>query len=247
MTAVASRELRDGEIVFVGIGLPNLACNLARATHAPRLVLIYESGAVGALPERLPVSIGDPSLVTGSLMATGMADIFQLFLQGGRIEVGFLGGAQIDRYGNINTTVVGDYAHPKVRLPGSGGAAEIAIHARRTLIISRLSTRSFPAEVDFITSPGNRSRGRSRKDWGMPGAGPVKVITDRGVLVASDADGEMELAAVYPGMTAEDITSRVGWPLRVRERLGTVAPPSTEELRLLREVLDPDKLYLKGG
>ena len=126
MTVVAARELRDGEIVFVGIGLPNLACNLARATHAPGLVLIYESGAVGALPERLPVSIGDPSLVTGSLMVTGMADIFQLFLQGGRIEVGFLGGAQIDKYGNINTTVVGDYAKPKVRLPGSGGAAEIA-------------------------------------------------------------------------------------------------------------------------
>ncbi len=247
MTVIASRELRDGEIVFVGIGLPNLACNLARATRAPRLVLIYESGAVGALPERLPVSIGDPSLVTGSLMATGMADIFQLFLQGGRIEVGFLGGAQIDRYGNINTTVVGEYATPKVRLPGSGGAAEIAIHARRTLIISRLSTRAFPAEVDFITSPGNRSRGRSRKEWGMPGAGPVKVITDRGVLVASEFDGEMELAALYPGMTVEDVTSRVGWPLRVRDDLETVSPPSREELRLLREVLDPSKLYLKGG
>lgn len=247
MTVVAARELRDGEIVFVGIGLPNLACNLARATHAPRLVLIYESGAVGALPERLPVSIGDPSLVTGSLMVTGMADIFQLFLQGGRIEVGFLGGAQIDRYGNINTTVVGDYAHPKVRLPGSGGAAEIAIHAQRTLIISRLSKRAFPAEVDFITSPGNRSRGRSRKEWGMPGAGPVKVITDLGVLVASEMDGEMELAALYPGMTTEDVTSRVGWPLRVHDRLAAVAPPSGEELRLLREVLDPSKLYLKGG
>ena len=166
--------------------LPNLACNLARATHAPGLVLIYESGAVGALPERLPVSIGDPSLVTGSLMVTGMADIFQLFLQGGRIEVGFLGGAQIDKYGNINTTVVGDYAKPKVRLPGSGGAAEIATHARRTLIISRLSARAFPESVDFITSPGNRSLGKSRKEWGMPGAGPVKVITDRGILNASD-------------------------------------------------------------
>src|SRR5215216_6640179 len=138
MSAVAARELRDGEVVFVGIGLPNLACNLARATHAPNLVLIYESGAVGAVPERLPVSIGDPSLVTGSLMICGMADVFQMILQNGRIEVGFLGGAQIDRYGNINTTVVGSYAKPKVRLPVSGGAAEIAIHAQRTLIISRL-------------------------------------------------------------------------------------------------------------
>src|SRR5574339_1007534 len=139
MAVVAARELRDGEVVFVGIGLPNLACTLARATHAPNLVLIYESGAVGAVPERLPVSIGDPALVTGSLMVCGMADVFQCFLQNGRIEVGFLGGAQVDRWGNINTTVIGDYAHPKVRLPGSGGAAEIAIHARRTLVVSRLS------------------------------------------------------------------------------------------------------------
>src|SRR3954467_7396258 len=154
MTAVAARELRDGEVVFVGIGLPNLACNLARATHAPDLVLIYESGAVGAVPERLPVSIGDPALVTGSLMVSSMADVFQLLLQNGRIEVGFLGGAQIDRYGNINTTVVGDYAHPKLRLPGSGGAAEIAIHARRTLVVTRLERRAFPEKVDFITSPG---------------------------------------------------------------------------------------------
>jgi glutaconate CoA-transferase subunit B len=247
MTVVAARELRDGEIVFVGIGLPNLACNLARATHAPGLVLIYESGAVGALPERLPVSIGDPSLVTGSLMVTGMADIFQLFLQGGRIEVGFLGGAQIDKYGNINTTVVGDYARPKVRLPGSGGAAEIATHAQRTVIISRLSTRAFPEAVDYITTAGNRSKGKSRKEWGMPGAGPVKVITDRGVLCASDVDGEMELVALYPGVAAEDVTSRVGWRLRVRDALDEVAPPSAEELRLLREVLDPGKLYLKGS
>src|SRR5437867_5357561 len=149
MASVAARELRDREVVFVGIGLPNLACNLARATHAPNLVLIYESGAVGAVPERLPVSIGDPALVTGSLMICSMADVFQLFLQNGRIEVGFLGGAQVDRWGNINTTVIGDYAQPATRLPGSGGAAEIAIHARRTLIINRLSARAFPEHVDF--------------------------------------------------------------------------------------------------
>src|SRR5918999_3728981 len=162
MAAVAARELHDGEVVFVGIGLPNLACNLARATHAPRLVLIYESGAVGAEPERLPVSIGDPSLVTGSLMVCGMADVFQCLLQNGRIEVGFLGGAQIDRYGNINTTVIGDYRRPSVRLPGSGGAAEIAIHARRTLVVSRLSRRAFPEAVDFVTSPRPRMPGPTR-------------------------------------------------------------------------------------
>src|SRR5712664_3921232 len=181
MTAVASRELRDGEVVFVGIGLPNLACNLALRSHAPNLVLIYESGAVGAVPERLPVSIGDPALVTGSLMVCGMADVFQLFLQNGRIEVGFLGGAQVDRYGNINTTVIGSYERPAVRLPGSGGAAEIAVHARRTLIVAKLSTRTFPERVDLVTSPGQRTAGKSRWELGMPGAGPLKVITDRAI------------------------------------------------------------------
>src|SRR5918997_7000649 len=163
MTAVAARELRDGEVVFVGIGLPNLACNLARAIHAPNLVLIYESGAVGAVPERLPVSVGDPALVTGSLMVCSMADVFQLFLQNGRIDVGFLGGAQVDRYGNINTTVLGEYHRPAVRLPGSGGAPEIAIHARRTLVVARLDKRAFPESVDFITSPGHGAHGRTRR------------------------------------------------------------------------------------
>jgi glutaconate CoA-transferase subunit B len=247
MTAVAARELRDGEVVFVGIGLPNLACNLARATHAPALVLIYESGAVGAVPERLPMSIGDPALVTGALMVCGMADIFQCFLQNGRIEVGFLGGAQIDRYGNINTTVVGAYDKPKVRLPGSGGAAEIAVHARRTLIISRASKRAFPAEVDFITSPGQRMRGKPRSELGMPGAGPVKIITDMGILEANGESGEMELTALYPGVTPDDMRNAVGWPLRVRDTLTPVAAPTARELALLRDVLDPQRRYLKGG
>ncbi len=244
MACIASRELRDGEVVFVGIGLPNLACNLARATHAPNLVLIYESGAIGAQPNRLPVSVGDPSLVTGSLMICGMADVFQLFLQNGRIEVGFLGGAQVDRWGNINTTVVGDYAHPKVRLPGSGGAAEIAIHARRTLIVSRLSTRTFPAQVDFITSPGHRSRGGTRRQLGMPGAGPTRVITDKGILVANAQSGELELAARYPGVEAAEVCAAVGWELVVCPDVAEVAPPSDEELRLLRDVLDPERLFL---
>jgi glutaconate CoA-transferase, subunit B len=246
MACVASRELRDGEVVFVGIGLPNLACNLARATHAPRLLLIYESGAVGAEPERLPVSIGDPSLVTGALMICGMADVFQCFLQNGRIEVGFLGGAQVDRYGNINTTVVGDYTHPAVRLPGSGGAAEIAIHARRTLVISRLSRRAFPEQVDFVTSPGHRMRGRSRRELGMPGAGPVKVVTDKAVLEVEPETGELVASALYPGVTLEDVCAGVGWPLRSRPSLDTIDPPSARELHLLREVLDPKRLYLKA-
>jgi glutaconate CoA-transferase subunit B len=246
MAAVAARELRDGEVVFVGIGLPNLACNLARATHAPNLVLIYESGAVGAVPERLPVSIGDPSLVTGSLMVCGMADVFQSLLQNGRIEVGFLGAAQIDRFANINTTVVGAYDHPDVRLPGSGGAAEIAIHARRTLAISRLSRRAFPETVDFVTSPGHRMRGRTRRELGMPGAGPVKVITDKAILEADTGSGELVLAALYPGVEIEEVRAGVGWPLQVRRALAVADPPTADDLILLRNVLDPHRLHLKG-
>src|SRR4051812_47227600 len=246
MTAVAARELRDGEVVFVGIGLPNLACNLARATHAPNLVLIYESGAIGAVPERLPVSIGDPALVTGSLMVSSMADVFQCFLQNGRIEVGFLGGAQVDRYGNINTTVVGEYGKPTVRLPGSGGAAEIAIHARRTVVISRLDRRAFPEAVDFITSPGHRIRGRTRRELGMPGAGPTKVVTDKAILEVDALSGELVLTTLYPGVDVNQVTAGVGWALRCRDRLAEAAPPSAGELRLMRDVLDPKRLYLKA-
>ena len=244
MACVAARELLDGEVVFVGIGLPNLACNLARATHAPDLVLVYESGAVGAQPERLPVSIGDPSLVTGSAMICGMADVFQMLLQAGRIQVGFLGGAQVDRYGNINTTVIGDYARPKVRLPGSGGAAEIAIHARRTLVINRLNPRAFPERVDFVTSPGHRVATGSREELGLPGAGPVRVITDRAILAPEPATGELMIAALYPGVDEQEVAGSVGWALRSHATLETVSPPTGEELRLLRDVLDPQHLYL---
>jgi glutaconate CoA-transferase subunit B len=229
MAAVASRELQDGEVVFVGIGLPNLACNLARRTHAPHLVLIYESGAVGAVPERLPVSIGDPALVTGSLMVCGMADVFQLFLQNGRIEVGFLGGAQVDRYANINTTVIGPYEKPKVRLPGSGGAAEIAIHAGRILIVAKLSPRAFPERVDFLTSPGHRV---------------AKVITDKGVLERDAQSGELLLTGLYPGIAVADVQAAVGWQLRARPRLDRLDPPTSIERQLLRDVLDPQRLYL---
>src|SRR6267142_5375310 len=224
MATVAARELADGEVVFVGIGLPNLACNLARRTHAPNLVLIYESGAVGATPSRLPVSIGDPALVTGSLMVCGMADVFQLFLQNGRIEVGFLGGAQVDRHGNINTTVIGPYGRPKVRLPGSGGAAEIAIHAQRILIVAKLSPRGFPERVDFVTSPGQRV---------------AKVITDKGVLERDNSSGDLMLAALYPDVEPAAVQAGVGWKLRSRQKLGRLEPPSGAELQLLREVLDP--------
>ncbi|MDQ6767228.1 MAG: CoA-transferase subunit beta [Candidatus Eremiobacteraeota bacterium] len=244
MAVRAAHELRDGEVVFVGIGLPNLACNLARATHAPKLVLIYESGAVGAVPERLPVSIGDPALVTGSLAVASMADVFQFYLQGGRIGVGFLGGAQIDRYGNINSTVIGPYDHPKVRLPGSGGACEIAIHAKRVIAVAPLSPRSFPAAVDFITSPGQNGKYGTRASMRLPGAGPVRVVTDMGILEPSPIDGELELVGIYPGIDPEDAKKKAGWPLRSAPNLSVLPPPTEHELHLLRDVLDPNHLYI---
>jgi glutaconate CoA-transferase subunit B len=229
MCVLAAREIHDGDVVFVGIGLPNLACNLARATHAPNMTLIYESGAVGAVPDRVPPSIGDPSLVTGSLMVTSMADIFQSFLQNGKIQVGFLGGAQVDKHGNINTTVVGPYGAPKVRLPGSGGACEIAIHAQRVLIVTRLDKRAFPEKVDFITSSGKRVK---------------KVITNMGIL-EPDETGELTLTSSYPNVTFEQIQENVGWKLKRKNILLPVALPMKHEIDLLRSKLDPKRLHIK--
>lgn len=229
MCVLAAREIGDGDVVFVGIGLPNLACNLARATHAPNMTLIYESGAVGAVPDRVPPSIGDPALVTGSLMVTSMSDIFQSFLQNGKIQVGFLGGAQVDKRGNINTTVVGPYGAPKVRLPGSGGACEIAQHAQRVLIVTKLDKRAFPEKVDFITSNGKRVK---------------KVITNMGIL-EPDETGELTLTALYPGVTFEQVQENVGWTLKKAARLNEVALPTAREIDLLRTKLDPKRLHIK--
>jgi glutaconate CoA-transferase subunit B len=219
MVCQAARQLRDGEVVFVGIGLPNLACNLARRLHAPRLVLIYESGAVGAEPERLPISIGDPSLVTNSLSVCSMFDLFSYYLQGGLIDVGFLQGAQIDRKGNLNTTVIGDYARPSVRLPGSGGACEIAILAKRTFVIAPQSKRSFPERVDFITSPAGVS-------------GPAMVVTNLGCY--EFVNGEMVLASLHPGCTVEQVRENTGWEIAIAEDLKCTTPPTAEELRIIR-------------
>jgi glutaconate CoA-transferase subunit B len=242
MVAAAARMLSDGEVTFVGIGLPNLACNLARRMHAPNLVLIYESGAVGATPERLPISIGDPALVTDSLSVCSMYDIFCNYLQGGRIDVGFLQGAQIDRFGNINTTVVGTYHRPVVRLPGSGGACEIAILARKVLVIAPQSRRSFPERVDFITSPGFLDGPGRREALGMPGGGPQAVITNLGCY--EFVDGEMTLVSLHPGCTLEQVFDNIGWTVQVSATLGETPPPTDEELRIIREELDPGHLYI---
>lgn len=242
MVCQAARQLCDGEVVFVGIGLPNLACNLARRLHAPNLVLIYESGAVGAAPERLPISIGDPSLVTDSLSVCSMFDIFSYYLQGGLIDVGFLQGAQIDRFGNLNTTVVGDYGLPEVRLPGSGGACEIAIHAKRVLIIAPQKKRGFPETVDFITSPGFVDGPATRDRLGMPGGGPALVITNLGCY--EFVNGEMTLSSLHPGCTIEDVQNNTGWDIRISPDLRTTDQPSSAELRIIREDLDPSHLYI---
>lgn len=242
MVCQAARQLRDGEVVFVGIGLPNLACNLARRLHTPRLVLVYESGAVGAVPERLPISIGDPSLVTDSLSVCSMFDIFGYYLQGGLIDVGFLQGAQIDRFGNINTTIVGDYAQPTVRLPGSGGACEIAILAKRVIIMAPQSRRSFPERVDFITSPGFVDGPMTRTRLGMPGAGPRSVITDLGCY--EFRDGNMVLTSLHPGCTLEQVRQNTGWDVCASSYLQTTEEPTSKELQIIREDLDPMHLYI---
>ena len=242
MVCEAARQLRDGEVVFVGIGLPNLACNLARRLHAPKLVLVYESGAIGADPKRLPISIGDPSLVTDSLSVCSMFDVFTYYLQGGLIDVGFLQGSQIDRFGNLNTTVVGDYRQPKVRLPGSGGACEIAIHAKRVFVITPQRKRSFPERVDFITSPGFVDGPSTRKELGMPGAGPKLVITNLGCY--EFVDGEMVLRSLHPGCTLEQVCENTGWEVRISSNLATTRIPEQEELRIIREELDPTHLFI---
>jgi len=242
MVCQAARQLQDGEVVFVGIGLPNLACNLARRLHAPHLVLIYESGAVGAAPERLPISIGDPSLVTDSLSVCPMFDIFSYYLQGGLIDVGFLQGAQIDRFGNLNTTVVGDYTQPAVRLPGSGGACEIAILARRVLVITPQSERCFPERVDFITSPGFVDGPETRRRLGMPGGGPAMVITNLGCY--EFMDGEMMLTSLHPECTLEQVRNNTGWDVRISPSLKITDGPTKEELRIIREELDATHLYI---
>lgn len=244
MVARAARELRDDDVVFVGIGLPNMACNLARLTHAPHLTLIYESGAVGAVPERLPVSIGDPALVAGCLSVCSLPEVFLYYLQGGRITVGFLGGAQIDRFGNINSTVIGDYAAPKVRLPGSGGASEIATLAQKILIITPLKKRNFPEAVDFLTSPGFLDGGDARARLGITTEGPKVVVTDLGVFRFDSANHEMWLTDIHPGVQLEDIKTNVGWPLKIADRLLITEPPTAEELRIIREELDPDRIYI---
>jgi len=226
MIVAAARELVGQRVCFVGVGLPNICVNLAKRTVAPELELVYEAGVFGARPARLPLSIGDPTIVTGATAVTSMFDLFGFYLQGGLIDVGFLGAAQIDRWANINTTVIGDYASPRTRLPGSGGACEIALNARSIFVIMRQSPRSFVEELDFLTSVGTRVS---------------VVVTDLGVFHLDD--GEMRLDALHAGVTLDEVRGSMGWQPRVSSELAETPPPTPEELRLIRHELDPQRIY----
>ena len=234
MTVSAARTLRNGVTCFVGIGLPSVAANLARATHAPGLILIYESGTIGAKPDRLPLSIGDGILAETADAVVSVPEIFNYWLQPGRIDVGFLSAAQIDKFGNINTTVIGDYASPKTRLPGSGGAPEIAASCREVIVVVRQTRRSFVERVDFVTSVGYGSGPGTRQRLGLTGACPLKIITDLGVLEPDPATQEFVLTGLYPGVSLADARSRTGWDLAAGAELQTVDPPSPSELTALR-------------
>lgn len=236
MTIAAARRLANGAVCFVGIGLPSAAANLARATQAPDCVLIYESGTIGAKPDVLPLSIGDGELAETADTVVSTPEIFRYWLQGGRIDVGFLGAAQIDRFGNINTTVIGDYDDPKTRLPGAGGAPEIAASAGEVYIILRQSQRAFVERLDFITSAGHLDGGNARERAGLPGKGPTVIITDLGILTPHPETREFELSSLHPGVTREQATAATGWSLKIAEGLAETPQPSQAELAALREI-----------
>lgn len=236
MTISAARMLRNRAICFVGIGLPSTAANLARLTHAPEVVLVYESGPIGAKPRVLPLSVGDGDLAENADTVVSTPEIFRYWLQGGRIDVGFLGAAQLDRYANINTTVIGDYHKPTIRLPGAGGAPEISSSAKEVLIILKQSQRTFVEKVDFITSVGFLSGGDSRKRAGIPGSGPTAVITDLCILTPEPETCELTVASIHPGISRERIRENTGWAIRFAHSCEETSPPAPHELDVLRDL-----------
>ena len=236
MTAAAARALRNEDVCFVGIGMPSAACNLARLTHAPDITLIYESGTIGTRPAVLPLSIGDGELCDTALTTVPVAEMFRYWLQGGRITVGFLGGAQIDRFANLNTTVVGPYTKPKVRLPGGGGAPEIATSCGEIYIIMNQTRRSFVEKLDFVTSLGHGEGGDHRRRLGLKTRGPTKLVTDLCVLEPDPNTKEMTVVSIHPGVTRERIEASTGWPIRYAHDVGETPPPTAGELEVLRDL-----------
>jgi len=237
MTVTAARALANDDICFVGIGLPSAACNLARLTHAPRLRLLYESGTVDTKPHVLPLSIGDGELCETALSTVPVVEMFQYWLQGGRVTVGFLGGAQVDRYGNLNSTVVGPYARPKVRLPGSGGATEIATHCQRIFIVMRHGVRAFVKALDFLTSMGHGPTGRERRALGLRTEGPALIVTDLCTMLPDPETREFEVASLHPGVGEQQVREQTGWPVRFQAHVEETPAPRPEELEALRDLL----------
>jgi glutaconate CoA-transferase, subunit B len=242
MTVAAARLLKNRAVCFVGIGLPSTAANLARLTHAPDIVLIYESGPIGAKPSVLPLSIGDGNLAETADTVVSTPEIFRYWLQGGRVDVGFLGAAQIDRFANINTTVIGDYAKPVTRLPGAGGAPEIASCAGEVVLVLKQSARAFVKELDFVTSVGHLDGGDSRKRLGLPGKGPVAVVTDLCLLAPDPVSRELTVTQLHPGVTREQVARSTGWEVRFAADLKETAPPTNLELETLRDLERRTKL-----
>lgn len=236
MTIAAARMVRNGAACFVGIGLPSAAANLARLTHAPDTVLIYESGTIGAKPSVLPLSIGDGELAETADTVVSIVEIFSYWLMGGRIDLGFLGAAQIDRFANINSTVIGPYGSPSVRLPGAGGAPAIAASCGEVLITLRQNARAFVDKLDFQTSGGHLEGGDSRERMRFPGKGPTAVISDLGILTPDPETKELTLTSIHPGVTVEQVIAATGWPLKVAADVAVTAPPTETELAVLRDL-----------
>jgi glutaconate CoA-transferase, subunit B len=236
MTIAAARALRNEDVCFVGIGMPSAASNLARLTHAPDITLIYESGTIGTRPDVLPLSIGDGELCETALTTTTVVEMFRYWLQGGRMTVGFLGGAQIDRFANLNTTVVGPYDKPKVRLPGGGGAPEIAIACGEIFIIMNQSKRSFADKLEFITSMGHGEGGDHRARLGLKTKGPTKLITDLCIFEPDPVTKEMTVTSIHPGITRDEIAVNTGWPVHYVANVVETPAPTGNELQVLREL-----------
>ncbi|HLY18573.1 MAG TPA: CoA-transferase subunit beta [Bryobacteraceae bacterium] len=236
MTVAAARALGNEDICFVGIGLPSAACNLARLTHAPSVKLIYESGTIETRPAVLPLSIGDGELCETALTTVSVPEIFRYWLQGGRISVGFLGGAQVDRFGNLNSTVIGEYARPKVRLPGSGGATEIATGCGQIFIIMRQTPRSFVPRLDFMTTLGHGPSGRERRELGIPTRGPTVLVTDLCIMRPEAESNELVVAGMHPGVTREQVRTSTGWEIRFAGTVEETPPPAPGELAVLRDL-----------
>jgi glutaconate CoA-transferase subunit B len=236
MTIAAARMVRNGAALFVGIGLPSAAANLARLTHAPDTVLIYESGAIGTRPRVLPLSIGDGELAETADAVVSVPEMFAYWLQGGRVDLGFLGAAQIDRFANINTTVIGDYRRPSTRLPGAGGAPEIAASCKEVLITLRQNPRAFVEKLDFVTSAGHLDGGNGRTKLRLPGKGPTAVISDLAIMTPDPVTRELTLTSIHPDVDLDTVKKATGWPLKVSDSLKTTEPPTERELGVLRDL-----------